>query len=50
MFRSLIHRLGVFLVIGALGFAVWWAVTVWSECRDHGHSIMYCLTLLDGGL
>ena len=32
--------------IGAIGFLVLvfgWGVVQWIECRDMGHSILYCL-------
>lgn len=27
----------------ALAVAVWWNVAQWTECRDAGFSVMYCI-------
>ena len=29
-----------------IGFAIWWEVSVWQECRAFGHSWFYCFNLL----
>lgn len=36
-------------IIGVLifAFAIWWKVSVWSECRTD-HSFMYCMTMMGG--
>jgi len=38
--------LGVIGVLAILSFAIWWNVSVWSECRENGSSFMYCWNMI----
>lgn len=36
------------LVIGIIGIIglIWYEVAIWDECRDAGHSVMYCIRMV----
>lgn len=27
-------------------FGIWFGVTIWEECREAGHSMMYCMRMV----
>lgn len=37
----------VVFLLAVFSIAIWWKVSVWSECRTD-HSFMYCLTMMGG--
>lgn len=34
------------IVMGIIYLALWWNVSVWSECREDGKSFMYCWNMI----
>ncbi len=34
------------VIVAVIGIAVWWEVSLWSECRAD-HSFWYCLRVLN---
>lgn len=31
---------------GMVVFGIWFGVTIWEECREAGHSVMYCMRMV----
>lgn len=36
------------VIVGVIGLAIilWVSVTIWNECRDAGHSVLYCMRVV----
>lgn len=37
---------GVLFVLALVGVGIWMEYAIWGECRDAGHSILYCMRVL----
>ena len=38
--------LGILAIIALLSISVYFTVSNWNECRDFGHSFMYCMQVI----
>jgi len=45
--RAVVVVLGCALFVALVVASVWWALYQYDECRDFGHTVLYCLGRLD---
>lgn len=34
------------LMLTSIAASAWWSLGIWDECREAGHSVMYCMRMV----
>ena len=34
------------LFTASMAFGIWYGMAIWDECREAGHSVMYCMRMV----